>query len=132
MDRAGEQPSVESNTRLSPLIHATLLLAPPPTLAETELDRFAFRLHDEWEQIFDSRVAVMRRDKRTDHTIVGQEILEELARESRARLRDRFDEPWFNRGMFHALADGELGYRIGWHPEFESKLEEVLANVAAN
>jgi hypothetical protein len=101
-------------------------------LAETEIDRFAFRLHDEWEQIFDSRVAVMRRDKRTDHTIVGQEILEELARESRARLRDRFDEPWFNRGMFHALADGELGYRIGWHPEFESKLEEVLANVAAN
>ncbi|MEH0109093.1 ABC-three component system protein [Tersicoccus sp. MR15.9] len=98
-------------------------------LAETELDRFAFRLYDEWEQIFDRRVAVMRRSGRTDADIVGQEILEELAKESRARLRERFDEPWFSRGMFHALADGELGQRIGWHPEFEAKLEGVLAHV---
>ncbi|GAA3958367.1 hypothetical protein GCM10022231_17360 [Gordonia caeni] len=100
-------------------------------LAETELDRFAFRLHDEWEQTFDSRVAAMKREGRTDHDVVGQEILDEMARESRARLRDRFDEPWFNRGMFHALADGELGYRVGWHPEFESKLEEMLSHVSS-
>lgn len=100
-------------------------------LAETELDRFAFRLHDEWEQTFDSRVAAMKREGRTDHDVVGQEILDELARESRARLRDRFDEPWFNRGMFHALADGELGHRVGWHPEFESKLEEMLSHVSS-
>lgn len=100
-------------------------------LAETELDRFAFRLHDEWEQAFDSRVAAMKREGRTDHALVGQEILDELARASRARLRDRFDEPWFNRGMFHALADGELGYRVGWHPEFESKLEEMLSHVTS-
>jgi hypothetical protein len=98
-------------------------------LAEPELDRFAFRLHDEWEQIFDARVASMSRSGRTDQQTVGQEILEELARESRARVRDRFDEPWFNRGMFHALADGELGQRIGWHPEFEAKLEELLTHV---
>ena len=101
-------------------------------LAETELERFAFRLHDEWEQIFDSRVAAMERERRTDRDIVGQEILEELARGSRTRLRDRFDEPWFNRGMFHALADGELGYQIGWHPDFESKLEEMLNYVSPN
>lgn len=98
-------------------------------VAEPELDRFAFRLHDEWEQIFDSHVASMARSGRTDQEAVGQEILEELARESRARVRERFDEPWFNRGMFHALADGELGQRIGWHPEFEAKLEELLAHV---
>jgi len=101
-------------------------------LAETELERFAFRLHDEWEQIFDSRVAAMERERRTDCDIVGQEILEELTRGSRTRLRDRFDEPWFNRGMFHALADGELGYQIGWHPDFESKLEEMLNHVSPN
>lgn len=100
-------------------------------LAETELDRFAFRLHDEWEQTFESRVAAMKREGRTDHDVVGQEILDEMARTSRARLRDRFDEPWFNRGMFHALADGELGYRVGWHPEFESKLEEMLSHVSS-
>ncbi|GHD13829.1 ABC-three component system protein [Zhihengliuella salsuginis] len=100
-------------------------------LAETELSRFAFRLHDEWEQTFDSRVAAMKREGRADYHVVGQEILETLARESRARLRERFDESWFNRGMFHALADGELGHRIGWHPDFESKLEEMLSHVSS-
>ena len=98
-------------------------------LAESELDRFAFRLHDEWEQIFDARVAAMNRENRSDEETIGQEILEQLSRQSRARLRDRFDEPWFNRGMFHALADGELGCRVGWHPDFESRLEELLADV---
>lgn len=97
-------------------------------LAEPELDRFAFRLHDEWEQIFDAQLAAMRRSGRTDHEIVGQEVLEALASASRSRIRERFDEPWFNRGMFHALADGELGQRIGWHPDFETKLEELLAH----
>lgn len=100
-------------------------------MSETELDRFAFRLNDEWEQIFDSCVSAMKREGRIDYDIVGQEILDELARESRARLRNRFEEPWFNRGMFHALADGELGYRIGWHPDFEAKLEEMLLHVTA-
>lgn len=98
-------------------------------LAEPELDRFAFRLHDEWEQIFDAHVSAMTRSGRTDHEVVGQEILDDLARESRTRVRERFDEPWFNRGMFHALADGEIGRRIGWHPDFEAKLEELLAHV---
>lgn len=98
-------------------------------LAEPELDRFAFRLHDEWEQVFDRGVAGMTRTGRDDVEIVGQEILEALASESRVRVRERFDEPWFNRGMFHALADGELGQRIGWHPDFEAKLEAMLAHV---
>lgn len=100
-------------------------------LAETELNRFAFRLYDDWEQVFDNRVAAMKREGRSDHDVVGQEILEQLARESRARLRDRFDQPWFNRGMFHALADGELGYQVGWHPDFESKLEALLGHVSS-
>ena len=97
-------------------------------LAEPELDRFAFRLHDEWEQVFDACVAEMVRNGRTDAKNVGQEVLQKLARESRSRVRERFDEPWFNRGMLHALADGELGHRIGWHPDFETKLETLLAH----
>lgn len=100
-------------------------------ISETEIDRFAFRLHDEWEQVFDRRVASMARDGRLDKEVVGQEILEDLARESRARLRERFEESWFNRGMFHALADGELSAQIGWHPDFEKKLEEMLQDVTA-
>lgn len=100
-------------------------------LSETELDRFAFQLHDEWEQIFDTRVYEMTRDGRIDVEAVGQEIFTMIAHESRAKLRDRFEAPWFNRGMFHALADGEVGEQIGWHPEFVSKLEEILSDVAS-
>lgn len=97
-------------------------------LAEPELDRFAFRLHDEWEQIFDAQVAAMNQSGRQDRDVVGREVLEALAGASRARIRDRFDEPWFNRGILHALADGEIGQRIGWHPDFEKKLEDLLSH----
>jgi hypothetical protein len=99
-------------------------------VGEQELDRFAFKLFDEWEQVFDAEVAKMHRDQR-DKEEVGQEVLSQLAQGSRARLRDRFDEPWFNRGMLQALADGELGRRIGWHPDFQSRLERLLAGVTA-
>ncbi|QDP95159.1 hypothetical protein FOE78_03830 [Microlunatus elymi] len=98
-------------------------------LAEAELDRYAFKLHDEWEQIFDASMASMSHSGRTDAELVGQEILAELTKTCRARVRERFDEQWFNRGMLHALADGELGQRIGWHPEFEKKLEALLIHV---
>lgn len=97
-------------------------------LAESEVDRYAFKLRDEWEQIFDSRLSEMRRLGRTDEENIGQEVLESFSRESRARIRERFDESWFSRGMFHALADGELGAarQIGWHPSFADKLGELL------
>ncbi|MBD7958642.1 hypothetical protein H9651_13430 [Microbacterium sp. Sa4CUA7] len=102
-------------------------------VSEIELDRFAFRLRDEWETVFDRKVAQMRRQGRGDSAIVGQEILEDLAQQSRARIRDRFEESWFSRGFFHAMADGELGIEddpIGWHPDFVDKLEELLSDAA--
>lgn len=98
-------------------------------IPEAELDRFAARVRDEWENIFDKKCAQVMREGRTDLDIVGQEVLEDLSSQSRARVRDRFDEGWFSRGMFHALADGEIGLPddpIGWHPDFVSKLGELL------
>lgn len=98
-------------------------------MPEGELDRFAARVRDEWENIFDKKCAEMARHGRTDLDIVGQEILEDLSEQSRARIRDRFEEGWFSRGVFHALADGEIGIPddpIGWHPEFVEKLGELL------
>ncbi|UUP14921.1 ABC-three component system protein [Aeromicrobium wangtongii] len=99
-------------------------------VGEQELDRFAFKLHDEWEQVFDDEVARMATDDREPGK-VGQDVLSRVARECRSRLRDRFDEPWFNRGMLHALADGELGHQVGWHPDFQTQLEGLLSDVTA-
>ena len=96
---------------------------------EPELDRFAFRLYDEWEHIFHERVAKMRRDGRPTDDVAGQEILERVSAESRARVRERFDEGWLTRGTLHALADGWSNRTIGWHPDFASKLTELLAGV---
>jgi hypothetical protein len=98
-------------------------------VSEVELDRYAFRLHDEWEQVFTTRLARMRREASCAAEVVGQEIYEAISSESRARVRERFDEAWFSRGTLHALADGEFGYLLGWHPEFEEKLEEILTDV---
>ncbi|WP_269303665.1 ABC-three component system protein [Aeromicrobium sp. HA] len=97
-------------------------------IGEEELDRFAFKLYDEWEQVFDDEVARMATDDR-EAGKVGQDVLSRVARECRSRLRDRFDEAWFNRGMFHALADGELGQQVGWHPDFQVQLEGLLSDV---
>ena len=44
-------------------------------ICEPELDRYAFRLYDEWEHIFQQRVARMRRDGVSEADFVGQEIL---------------------------------------------------------
>ena len=68
-------------------------------IGEQELDRFAFKLHDEWEQVFDDEVARMTTDGR-DPGAVGQDVLSRVARECRSRLRDRFDEPRFNEAPF--------------------------------
>ncbi|NIH84595.1 ABC-three component system protein [Amycolatopsis granulosa] len=98
-------------------------------VAEVELDRFACALHDEWEQIFDEKVEQVARGE-IEEKHAGREVLSLLARDARARLRDRFDQPWFTRGMIHAIADGYAGYRIGWHPDFQLKLESLLVDVS--
>jgi len=98
-------------------------------ISEPELDRFAFRLYDEWEYIFHQRVAKMRREGGPAEDVTGQEILELVSAESRARVRERFDESWLKRGTLHALADGWSNRTVGWHPDFATKLAELLAGV---
>ena len=85
-------------------------------VSEPELERFAFKLHDEWDYVFHERIAKMQRDGRPAAETVGQEVLERLGADSKARIRERLDEPWLNRGTLHALADGWSGRTIGWHP----------------
>lgn len=99
-------------------------------VAEFELDRFARALYDEWEEIFDEKVEQVSRGD-IDEEQAGRDVLSIMARDARVRLRDRFDQPWFTRGMIHAIADGYAGYRIGWHPDFQLKLESLLTHVSA-
>jgi hypothetical protein len=99
-------------------------------LCEREIDRFAFALFDEWEQIFDRLLAKARRQGIASDEDTGMEIFEDLCSNSRARIRERFDQGWLNRGTLHQLAEGFCDMTIGWHPDFESKLQNLLTNPA--
>jgi hypothetical protein len=98
-------------------------------ISEAELDRFAFTLHDEWDFIFHQMCAKMRRNGGLGAEETGQEVLEYLSAQSQARVRERFNQMWLNRGTLHALADGWSGHLIGWHPDFEARLEQLLSDV---
>lgn len=100
-------------------------------LCEAEIDRFAFALHDEWEQVFDRRVAQAERSGGASPEDTGMAIFEEICANSRARIRERFDQGWLNRGTLHQLAEGFAELTIGWHPDFASKLESLLRPVVA-
>jgi hypothetical protein len=53
----------------------------------------------------------------------GLRLLHERVNQAQVRLRARYDEPFFSRGIHHGLADDG---RVGWHPEFEKRLEGML------
>lgn len=96
-------------------------------VGSSELERFARNLRDEWEEVFESHIQRMTTEGRADQDAVGLDIYEDLVTSSQARVRDRFNEPWFNKGLLHALANGEFGQHIGWHPDFKQRLEGLLA-----
>ncbi len=93
-----------------------------------ELDRFERKLVDEWEYAFQHmRGEIEEGAAETDLERAGRELLYELGVNSTARIRTRFDERFLSRGTFHELADQ---LRVGWHPDYERRLEELLAGRA--
>jgi hypothetical protein len=93
-------------------------------IGNDELDKFERRLKDEWEREFDFMVAGLPADA-DDLTKreAGLRLLHERMNQAQVRLRARYDEPFFSRGIHHALADDG---RAGWHPEFGQRLEGML------
>lgn len=88
-----------------------------------ELDRFAVKLVDEWEREFDhvcTRLAADASDE--DKRVAGRDLLHALSNSTLA-IRSKFQDPSHARGRRHALADIA---KIGWHPEFEDHLAELL------
>jgi len=93
-------------------------------IGNDELDRFEHRLRAEWEREFDFMVAGLPAD--ADDGVkreAGLRLLHERMNQAQVRLRARYDEPFFSRGIHHGLAEGG---RVGWHPEFAQRLEGML------
>jgi len=90
-----------------------------------ELERFEDNLRDEWARAFEDMLEDLALDA-DDATKVelGKRLLRQLRDSTAIAVRSRYNDPFFARGKRHELAD--IG-QIGWHPEFQQRLEEMLA-----
>lgn len=89
-----------------------------------EVQRFEARVQDEWEISFAWAVRDLPPGATDqDKLAAGQKLLRSALDQPELRLRERYRDPFFARGKHHELADAGS---IGWHPEFRSRLEDLL------
>jgi hypothetical protein len=89
-----------------------------------ELPKFEERLRDEWERAFAFAVAKLAPNASDDDKkVIGLTLLQDTLDRVEPRIRERYREPFFTRGTHHRLADERS---VGWHPDFQKKLEELL------
>jgi hypothetical protein len=92
-----------------------------------EIDRFEANLVDEWRFVFTNLTAELAADAdEPEKQRHGRRILARAAETARARIREHYDESFMTRGSLHGLADDR---RVGWHPDFEARLEALLSPV---
>jgi hypothetical protein len=93
----------------------------------SELETFEERLRSEWKREFAWAVQDLPEGaSEAARQDVGRRLLRTMLGVTSIRVRQLYDEPFFSRGKQHELA--EEG-RIGWHPDFKQKLEELLIEV---
>ena len=89
-----------------------------------ELTKFETELVDEWEREFDWMLDTLDDDAdEASKQQAGKRMLRQLLAQTGITVRARYNELFFTRGKRHVLADAG---RIGWHPDFESRIQELL------
>jgi C-terminal domain 7 of the ABC-three component (ABC-3C) systems len=92
-------------------------------VALDELADFEADLKDEWERQFEfMKLKLPENADEQAQQQAGQQLFRLVTESSSVRLR-AYDEPFFTHGKLHALADDG---RIGWHPDFQDRLEALL------
>ncbi|WP_222193296.1 ABC-three component system protein [Modestobacter italicus] len=101
-----------------------------------ELSRFEANLRDEWARAFSDMLddvtgGVGEYDPSTidEATKVraGKVLLRQLLDSTSVTIRRHYDDPFFARGKRHELANRSGHVGIGWHPDFASRLQAVVA-----
>jgi hypothetical protein len=93
-----------------------------------ELETFEENLRDEWQRVFADMVEDLGLGAAEAAKIAaGKELLRKLRDSTFVNVRPRYNEPFFARGRRHVLADAGC---IGWHPDFQSRLESLLGVAA--
>jgi hypothetical protein len=94
-----------------------------------EIHKYERRLIEEWELLF-AAVADEIGENATEQIKerAAQEVLR-WAEHSIIPIRPRVTEPFVTRGSLHMLADEK---RVGWHPEFQVRLAELLTSAGGS
>jgi hypothetical protein len=94
----------------------------------SELERFEANLKDEWIRAYEDMIEDLPEDA-DDETkaALGKELLRKLRDSTAVTVRSRYTDAFFARGKRHELADMR---EIGWHPDFQRRLEELLQPVS--
>jgi hypothetical protein len=89
-----------------------------------ELQRFEDNLRDEWGRAFDNMLEDIPGDSTEEaKQELGRALFRRLSDSNAVTVRSRYSDPFYSRGTRHLLADST---QIGWHPEFEARLRELL------
>jgi hypothetical protein len=92
-------------------------------VAFDELEQFEADLVDEWERQFEfMKMKLPEGADATAQEQAGQELFRLVTENSSVRLR-AYDEPFYTHGTLHGLSDDG---RVGWHPDFQARLEALL------
>lgn len=93
-------------------------------LLQTELGKYEKRLLEEWELVFEAMRDELGDDAADDAKAAAARSVLTWAERTTIPIRASVTEPFVTRGSLHMLADDG---RLGWHPEFRSRLAEVLS-----
>jgi hypothetical protein len=92
-----------------------------------EMDDYERRLVVEWRRykaFADARISEATTED--EKGIIGLALWQDVSNAA-VRIRPRFDDQNLTRGIYHDLADRP---EVGWHPDFETRVHELLGSVA--
>lgn len=92
-------------------------------LLQTELGQYEKRLLEEWELVFEAMRNELGDDAADNAKAAAARSVLTWAERTTIPIRASVTEPFVTRGSLHMLADDG---RLGWHPEFRSRLVDVL------
>lgn len=98
-----------------------------------ELERYEERLVDEWRRKYNQMLedAGSKSTVEADHAAAGRWLYNWFQDQADIPIRPRCHEPYVQRGTYHLLAgDENEGPRVGWHPEFLSRIRELISKAA--
>lgn len=94
-------------------------------VAGMDLHKYEKRLTEEWELVFEAMRDDLGDSAANDAQEKAARSVLAWAERATIPIRPNVTEPFVSRGSFHMLSDE---VRIGWHPDFRNRLEQLLSS----